>query len=261
MSRDYLLQGDDEGRRLMRQAQYLRPHTERALRAAGIGPGKRVLDLGCGMGDVALISAELGAEVVSIERDPNVAAAAQQRLGDRARVVVGDITDPQADGPFDAITGRLILMYVRDPAAVIRDLVKRFLRPGGAVAFVEYDFRSSLHLPGPELFRSTLETVTKIVKAAGFHADLGLRWPEVFAAAGLGTPAVEAHLWTSVEGDDLGPEMCANVLRNTLPIGEKLGIAKASDFDLPTLPDRIRAELRGRTGIGPLVVSAVAQAG
>jgi SAM-dependent methyltransferase len=259
MSDDYLLKGDDEGRRLMRQAQYLNPHTERALRAAGIGPGMRVLDLGCGMGDVALISAELGAEVVSIERDPNVAAAARARLGDRVKVVVGDIGDPHIDGTFDAITGRLILMYVRDPAAVIRQLVARCLRPGGAVAFVEYDFRSLL-IPGPALFRSTLETCVRIIEAAGFHADLGLRWPEVFQAAGLTVPALEAHLWTSVEGDDLGPEMCANVLRNTLALGEKLGIVRASDVDLPTLPARIRAELRGTTAIGPLVVSAVARA-
>jgi SAM-dependent methyltransferase len=56
---DYLLQGDDEARRLMQQAAYLAPHTERALRAAGIGPGASVLDLGCGMGDVALLAAEL----------------------------------------------------------------------------------------------------------------------------------------------------------------------------------------------------------
>jgi SAM-dependent methyltransferase len=259
MSDDYLMQGD-EGRRLMRQAQLLRPHTERALRAAGIGPGSSVLDLGCGMGDVALIAAELGAEVVSIERDPNVAAAARARLGDRVEVVVGDITDPHVTGAFDAIVGRLILMYVRDPAAVIRELVRRYLRPGGAVAFIEYDFRSTLLLPGPELFRSTLETVVGIIKAAGFHHDIGLRWPAVFEAAGLTTPAVEAFLWTSVEDDGLGPEMCENVLRNTLPIGEKLGLVKASDFDLATLPARIRAEMRGRVGVGPLVVSAVGRA-
>ncbi|MBW8837703.1 MAG: methyltransferase domain-containing protein [Burkholderia sp.] len=255
---DYLLQGDDEGRRLMRQAAYLAPHTLRALRAAGIGPGSRVLDLGCGMGDVALLSAELGATVVSIERDPAVAAAARERLGTRVEVVVGDIADANVAGPFDAITGRLIMMYVRDPAAVLRDLVARVLRPGGAVAIVEYDFRSTLMLPGASLLRETIATVCKIIAAAGFHGDLGLRLPDVFVAAGLPLPQLEAHLWTSV-GDDLAPEMATAVLRNTLPLGEKLGITKASDFDLATLPARMRADRADGIGVGPLVVSAVAR--
>lgn len=257
---DYLLRGDDEGRRLMRQAAYLAPHTERALRAAGIGPGSRVLDLGCGMGDVALLSAELGAEVVSIERDPAVAASARERLGTRVEVVVGDIAEAKVEGTFDAITGRLILMYVRDPAAVLRDLVTRVLRPGGAVAMIEYDFRSTLMLPGAPLLRDTIATVCRIIDAAGFHGDLGLRLPEVFGAAGLPTPQLDAQLWTSVAGDELAPEMATAVLRNTLPLGEKLGVVKASDFDLAALPARMRAEIRTQTGVGPLVVSAVSRA-
>ena len=77
-----------------------------------------------------------GAEVVSIERDPGVAAVARERLGTRVEVIVGDIAEAKVDGTFDAITGRLILMYVRDPVAVLRDLVARVLRPGGAVAMV-----------------------------------------------------------------------------------------------------------------------------
>jgi SAM-dependent methyltransferase len=255
---DYLLQGDDEGRRLMRQAAFLAPHTERALRAAGIGPGKRVLDLGCGMADVALLAAGLGAEVVSIERDPNVAAAARERAGNRVEVVVGDIAAAEVSGTFDVICGRLILMYVRDPAAVLRELVARTLRPGGTVAFVEYDFRSTLMLPGPPLIRETIATVCRIISAAGFHGDLGLRLPEVYAAAGLGVPALDAFLWTVTQGDDLGPAMAASVLRNTLPLGEKLGVVKAADVDLPTLEARLRAEIGTTPGIGPLVVSAVA---
>ena len=256
---DYLLQGDDEGRRLMQQAAYLAPHTERALRAAGVGPGKRVLDLGCGMADVALLAAGLGAEVVSIERDPSVAAAARERAGTRVEVVVGDIAAAEVSGTFDVICGRLILMYVRDPAAVLRELAARYLRPGGAVAFVEYDFRSTLMLHRSPLLRETIETVCQILSATRFHGDLGLRLPEVYAATGLGAPALDAFLWTVTHGDALGPAMASSVMRNTLPLGEKLGVVKAADIDLPTLEARLRAEIGTTPGIGPLVVSAVAR--
>jgi cyclopropane fatty-acyl-phospholipid synthase-like methyltransferase len=50
---------DAERGRLIRQAACLAAHTERLFREAGIGPGQRVLDLGSGVGDVALIAARL----------------------------------------------------------------------------------------------------------------------------------------------------------------------------------------------------------
>src|SRR5438309_1192712 len=48
-----------EIRRLVSQAAILRPITERLLRTAGVGRGMRVLDLGCGAGDVSMLAAEL----------------------------------------------------------------------------------------------------------------------------------------------------------------------------------------------------------
>jgi SAM-dependent methyltransferase len=61
-----------EVRRLIRQAGILRPFTERLLRGAGIGRGTRVLDLGCGADDVAMLAAELvgaSGSVVGIDRN------------------------------------------------------------------------------------------------------------------------------------------------------------------------------------------------
>jgi hypothetical protein len=57
---EYILgHSDREIRRLMHQAAILRPITERLLRGAGIGRGMRVLDLGCGAGDVSMLAAKL----------------------------------------------------------------------------------------------------------------------------------------------------------------------------------------------------------
>jgi predicted methyltransferase len=59
-SSDYLLGSTDaEHDRLIRQAVRLAPVTERFFREAGIGPGQRVLDLGSGVGDVAMLVARL----------------------------------------------------------------------------------------------------------------------------------------------------------------------------------------------------------
>src|SRR5215468_433420 len=74
---------DSEQERLIRQAAIIAPITERLFREAGIGPGYRVLDLGSGMGDVAMLVARLigpSGEVVGVERDANSILRAKARV-------------------------------------------------------------------------------------------------------------------------------------------------------------------------------------
>jgi predicted methyltransferase len=79
-SSDYPLGSTDaEHQRLIRQAEWVNPHTERCFREAGIGLGQRVLDLGSGVGDVALLLARLvgpTGEVIGVE--PNCGSEAAQ---------------------------------------------------------------------------------------------------------------------------------------------------------------------------------------
>src|SRR5947208_10263019 len=83
-SADYPLgHTDAEHERLIRQAARVAPITERFFREAGIGLGQRVLDLGSGVGDVAMLVARLvgpSGEVVAIERDSNAIAKARARV-------------------------------------------------------------------------------------------------------------------------------------------------------------------------------------
>jgi len=77
---------DEERQRLVEQAQLFYVHTRRLLFDAGIGPGMRVLDVGCGVGDVSMLIASLvGTEgaVVGVDVDPRSLALARQRVEDR----------------------------------------------------------------------------------------------------------------------------------------------------------------------------------
>jgi protein-L-isoaspartate O-methyltransferase len=80
---DYQLGNTDaEHARLIRQASRLAPVTERFFCEAGIGSGQRVLELGSGVGDVAMLLARLvgsSGEVVAIERDPRTLGRRQRR--------------------------------------------------------------------------------------------------------------------------------------------------------------------------------------
>jgi SAM-dependent methyltransferase len=94
---------------------------------AGIRPGMRVLDLGCGAGNVSFVAASLvgpDGYVVGVDSSPDALARARLRAGQRGltqvQFVEGDIHDPAPGGPFDAIVERLALWLVPDPAEVLR---------------------------------------------------------------------------------------------------------------------------------------------
>ena len=165
-----------EQRRLASQAELFDPLTERVFRAAGLGNGMRVLDLGSGAGDVAMLAARLvgrEGEVVGVERDPEAVASAKARVAEvgmsNIRFIQGDVQtlDGVADG-FDAAVGRFVLMYVPDPAAALRRAAS-LVRPGGLVCFHESDITYDWAAPMTPLwaqirawFLAVLERTTRL---------------------------------------------------------------------------------------------------
>ena len=131
--------------RLSTQARMYEPFTRQLFHEAGLSPGMRVLDVGCGSGDVALLTGELvgpTGTVVGIDRAAAAVARAKARAeshrASNVKFVEGDPTLLRFDESFDAIVGRLILMYYPDPVDALRKLLVH-LQPGGVVAFQEFD--------------------------------------------------------------------------------------------------------------------------
>jgi ubiquinone/menaquinone biosynthesis C-methylase UbiE len=129
--------------RLIEQAELLRPITERMLRAAGICAGMRVLDVGCGVGDVSFLVRELvGPQgcVVGVDLDRDAVHIAEQRCTEKQFSNVsfsqGDARSIATGRLFDAAVGRLVLMFTSDPTEALR-LIAEQVRPGGFVAFHE----------------------------------------------------------------------------------------------------------------------------
>jgi ubiquinone/menaquinone biosynthesis C-methylase UbiE len=133
MSSSYPL-GYDEGeaQRLTKQAALFEDLTEDVLRRAGVGAGMHVLDLGCGVGDVSFLAARLvGAHgtVLGIDRSASSVKFARQRA---AALGVQNILFEAAEldaydtaKSFDAVIGRLVLLYLPDPAATLRTAPKK----------------------------------------------------------------------------------------------------------------------------------------
>src|ERR1700733_16308410 len=105
---DYVLgHTDREQLRLIRQARVLAPATEHLFRDAGITSGMRVLDIGCGMGDVTMLVAQLvgpGGSVVSIDLDQASIETARKRASavgfDTTTFHRADISTFTDDEPF-----------------------------------------------------------------------------------------------------------------------------------------------------------------
>src|SRR5215510_9361841 len=140
---EYILgHANEELERLVRQARFFGAITDHLFREAGIGPGMRVLDAGCGAGDVAFAVARIvgpSGQVIGIDRSPEaVWLAARRAEADGLENVafrvadVADIGHPLEPDGFDALVGRLVLMYAPDPAAWLRQLA-RAVKPGGLV--------------------------------------------------------------------------------------------------------------------------------
>jgi 2-polyprenyl-3-methyl-5-hydroxy-6-metoxy-1,4-benzoquinol methylase len=255
----------EEISRLMLQAAILRPFTERLLRNAEIGPGMRVLDLGCGAGDVSMLAAELvgpSGSVVGIDRNPQVIALASKRARTAGleQVTFRDVSLDTFSDPdlFDCVIGRYVLIHQADPIDFIRTAA-RLVRPGGLVAFHEVDIAGVFN-SRPHVWR--WDAAGYLVLAAFRevlpHYDVANRLAEYFSDAGLPVPNVFRE--TPVGGGAGSPlyGWLADTLRSVWPQLVEMGLATKQPIPADTLATRLRsAVVEARSQIeGPTQVCA-----
>jgi SAM-dependent methyltransferase len=239
-----------ESQRLIKQATFLRPSTERVFRKAGISEGMHVLDLGCGAGDVSFLAAELvgpTGSVVGIDVDPGVLAVARARANERGLTwvkfeerAVDTFTTTEF---FDAVVGRFVLIYQADPVATLRH-VSRLVRSGGLVVMQEPDFRVGIAtVPTVAIWQHVQHWIAETFRRGGVHYDIGGRLYHVFRLAGLPGPALLEHI-SAGGGATMRPfcENSAEIVRSLLPRIEQFGIATATEVQVETLADRLEHE-------------------
>ena len=243
-----------EHARLIRQATILAPHTERFFRDAGLAAGWRILDIGSGVGDVAMLAARLvgpTGEVVGIERDPRSIARARARVADAGLHNVSfshcDVAAYPLGDRFDAVVGRYILMFLPDPVAVLRSIANA-VRPGGVVAFQEVSWAPfhalSKHLP---LWSATGALAWEALRRSGATPEMGLELPRLFRESGLRAQALqmEVPLGNSPEFISLVCDLFGSVL----PTLERLAVHTDAVGDFATLAERVQAEVLASGGM------------
>jgi SAM-dependent methyltransferase len=165
--------------------------------AAGVSPGARALDVGCGPGALTgVLAARLGADAVSAcdPSPPFVAACAERHPGVDVRLGRAEAL-PFDDGCVDHALAQLVLHFVSDPAEAAAEMA-RVVRPGGVVGACVWDFAD-----GMEMLRAFWGAALSLVPDAPDEART-LRFgrpgeiPELFAGAGL-VDVVESTLTVS----------------------------------------------------------------
>jgi ubiquinone/menaquinone biosynthesis C-methylase UbiE len=259
---------DRERRRLGLQASVINPLTDTFLRRAGISAGMRVLELGCGIGEVSLMAARLvgpHGHVHCLDIDPAALNIAQERIRSAAHDHVSfeqsDINDHRPARTYDAVIGRHILIHVPDAPAVLRRAVSE-VHAGGVVAFQEYDlsFYTRGYPEMPLAFR-TQELVCEFFRKGVPRPNIGAQLFHLMQEAGL--PPPECRSECVMDGGPHSPmyEWLAETVRSLLPRMEALGIATAADVDPDTLEHRLRQEATGARGavVGPTLIGAFAR--
>ena len=260
-----------ETERLQRQAQLFEPSTRRILEAAGVTKGMKVLDVGCGAGDVSLLAASLvgpTGSVVGVDNNPAILETARQRAQaaglNHLSFVAGDIRDVALDTDFDAAVGRLVLVYIADQAAALRTIT-RHLRPGGIVAFHECDFALSASLTAdettPQLYQQLIFWLIEMFRRAGIDLHMATSLPETFRQAALPSPQMCLDAIVGCRPDWNGYEYLEGCLRSGLPLMTRFGLTTEEEAGVDTFAERLRAEVVNHrsTVVGPLMIGAWAR--
>ncbi|MEU8358074.1 methyltransferase domain-containing protein [Nonomuraea sp. NPDC048882] len=256
-----------EEERLLAQGEVFDPLTRRVFAAAGLARGMRVLDLGSGVGNVSRLAAEfVGPEgsVVGVDRDPDAVRRAARLAAARGQGTVefrvGDIEALTGlDGEFDAVVGRLVLMYLADPAGALRNAAS-LLRPGGLICMHEADLTYMWSTVDGPTWRQLRSWIVGVLQGIGADPRMGPSLFATFRAAGLPDP--EMRMEAAVGGGEHAPAFgWANIARVALPLMERAGIATAAEVDPDTLTERLLTEVHAEHGVvvGPCLYGAWAR--
>jgi SAM-dependent methyltransferase len=221
--------------------------TRRLLVDAGVRDGLRVLDIGCGRGDVTFLARQLvgeGGKVLGIDRDDAPFEAARARARDLvfdnvsfARVDLGALSNEV--GLFDAVVARRVLMYQPDAVACLKRLAD-VLVPGGLIVLQEHDSTSMpISLPSMPLHEQVHGWLWETVKREGADVHMGLHLGPALEQAGFAVERVRAEA-TVLTRDQ--PHMIGSIVRAMVARITGTGVATAEELDAETLDERLAAE-------------------
>lgn len=145
--------------------------------------------------------------------------------------------------PFDAVIGRYVLQFQRDPAAMLRAL-RQQIRAGGIVAFHELDWGGARSFPPAPTYDRCCGWIVDTLQQLGAQPDMGIRLHATFIAAGLPGPTMSLGAVVSAGTQAVHQVgLVTDLVQTLLPEMERLGVTRGADVDVATLAERICDEV------------------
>jgi len=180
-------------------AAYLLPH---------LRPEMRILDVGCGPGNITadLAGYVPGGEVVGIEPDDAVLDKARAEASGRgvanARFEVGDVYALEyPDGAFDVVHAHQVLQHLTDPVAALQEM-RRVCAPGGYVAVRDADYAAMTWYPDVPGLTEWLDLYHQVARGNRAEPDAGRHLLSWARAAGFTEITPTASAWCHATPDE-----------------------------------------------------------
>ena len=240
-----------ETNRLIEQSRIYGESTRRLCKRAGISKGMRVLEIGSGAGDVALMLAELvgpTGQIVGVDVNAEILDTARQRATEagiqNVEFIASDARSLVFSEKFDAIAGRFVLMYMAEPREAFTKLITH-LKPGGIAAFQEpeYTLYPALLHPDTPLMNQLITWIVDVFEHSEAHLNMGIGLYQTFVDAGLPPPTMHLESPIGAAKTWAGYRYMATIFQSLLPLLEKYELATAEQVDVDTLAARIRQEV------------------
>ena len=193
----YMFQRSSEAERLRRQGRLAENMTRPLLEKIGLRPGMSCLDIGCGPGEAMRLMGEMVGDtgtVVGVDIDGPAGRSGIDRLRSEIecnfQFVEQDLSgsSPLPQGPFDLVFGRLVLIHLPDPIAMLRKMYA-VTKPAGVILVQDYNGTSFDIQPRPKQWNSLQKMwISAVAKAAGRDILFGTKLPLHFVTAGIGAP-------------------------------------------------------------------------
>jgi ubiquinone/menaquinone biosynthesis C-methylase UbiE len=215
----YVIRGGQEGYdRLLMLARDRRSDTAALFERAGLSPGMRCVDLGCGGGEVTLELARLvapggsvtGVDMDKVKVDLGRRAAAARGLGN-VEFRALNVRDWDEPGGYDAVYCRFLLQHLSEPVGLLRRMWAG-VRPGGVLIVEDADFDGWCCHPPSQGFDFFVRTYSQVLQRRGGDHAAGRKLYDYFLAAGIPSPhmavvqpvhadgAEKTLAWSTLEG-------------------------------------------------------------
>lgn len=191
--KNYILgSSNKEFKRLELQSQIFEQESMQTLKLAGIKPGMRCADIGCGTGDVTFMMAKLigkRGSVIGIDRNSDAIElcnkkAKKERLAN-IRFLAGDIYDNElAKASFDLVFSRFLFQHLEEPKRAIREMMKLAV-PNGTIVAEENDQGTWLVYPPSSAFEKLRHAYVDLLRLANCDDLIGRKLYSLFLECGL----------------------------------------------------------------------------